>query len=82
MRVRLGYRDKVVAIDGDTVYVFNGRLYSAPIEELVRHYLTGFGVLPDALKSVTEDVVRVLLRTGEFEGFEAKVRGYGESVSE
>jgi hypothetical protein len=82
MKVKLGYPDKIVEIDDDTVYVFDGKLYSAPLEELVKYYLTGFGVLPRPVKAVTEDVVRVLLRTGEFEGFEARVRSYGESLSE
>jgi len=81
MKIKLGYPNKIVEIDKDTVYVFEGKLYSAPIEELVKYYLTGFGVLPRPVRAVTEDVIGVLLRTGEFRGFEARVRSYGESLT-
>ena len=81
MRVKLGYLGRLVEIRDDIVYVFDGKLYSAPLEELVRYYLTGFGVIPKPLRMVSGDVVRVLLGTREFKGFEGKVQRYGESLS-
>ncbi|WP_297065847.1 hypothetical protein [Thermococcus sp.] len=82
MRAKLGYMDKLVEITENEVLVFDGRLHTAPLEEVIRHYLSGSGVLPPAIRSVSNDVVRLLLRTGELETIiQSKVQ-YGESLSD
>lgn len=81
MGIKLGYNGLLVEIEDNTVYVFEGKLYSAPLDELVRYYLTGFGVLPKPLRKVSKDVVRVLLRTRDYKGFSVRIQGYGESLS-
>ncbi|NJE02639.1 hypothetical protein [Thermococcus sp. MV11] len=67
MKIRLGYPDRIVEVKDRTVYVFKGRLVSAPLNELVSYYLKGDGLLPPAIREVARDVVDVLLRTGELE---------------
>ncbi|NJE04859.1 hypothetical protein E3E36_01565 [Thermococcus sp. M36] len=77
MRVKLGYPDRIVEIDGDTVRVFKGRLVSAPLSEVVSYYLKGEGLLSPLIKDVAGDVVRVLLSgSGLSTGTHAPVR-YG-----
>ncbi|AHL22629.1 MULTISPECIES: hypothetical protein [Thermococcus] len=82
MRTKLGYEDKLVEIAENEVVVFDGKLYTAPLEEVIKHYLSGSGVLPPAIRDVTNDVIRLLLRTGELETIiQSKVQ-YGESLSD
>ncbi|WP_297495871.1 hypothetical protein [Thermococcus sp.] len=63
MKVRLGYPDRVVEVDGDTVRVFKGRLVSAPLREVVRYYRGEDAILPPLVREVSRDVVAALLRT-------------------
>ncbi|WP_297512729.1 hypothetical protein [Thermococcus sp.] len=82
MRTKLGYEDKLVEIYENEVVVFDGKLYTAPLEEVIKHYLSGSGVLPPAIRDVANDVIRLLLRTGELETIiQSKVQ-YGESLSD
>ena len=82
MKTKLGYGDKIVEITDGEVLVFDGRLRTAPLEDVIMHYLSGSGVLPPAVKNVSEDIVRFLLRTGELETIiQSKVQ-YGESLSD
>jgi hypothetical protein len=68
MRVRLGYPDRIVEVTDGRVYLFNGRLLSAPIEEVLNHYTKGEGLLHPELREVVPDVVRLLLRSGDLGG--------------
>ncbi|WP_297437029.1 hypothetical protein [Thermococcus sp.] len=65
MRVRLGYPDRIVEVADGRVYLFNGRLLSAPIEEVLNQYTKGEGLLHPELRDVVPDVVRLLLRGGD-----------------
>jgi hypothetical protein len=60
MKVRLGYPDRIVEIEGDTVYVFKGRLVSAPLEEVVRSHSGGEALLSPLIREVSGDIVAVL----------------------
>jgi len=82
MRAKLGYENRVVEIGEGEVLVFDGRLYTAPLEEVIKHYLSGSGVLPPAVRDVSSDVVRFLLRTGELEAIIHSKIQYGESLSD
>ncbi|AIU70806.1 hypothetical protein TEU_10945 [Thermococcus eurythermalis] len=82
MRAKLGYKDKLVEIAGSEVLVFDGKLYTALLEEVVRYYLHGSAVLPPAVREVSNDVVRFLLRTGDLETFVQSRIQYGESLSD
>ncbi|WP_297421683.1 hypothetical protein [Thermococcus sp.] len=66
MVLRLGYSNRIVEISENTIYVFNGRLFSAPLEEVIRYYTMGDVLLPPAIKEVAGSVAKVLLRTGGF----------------
>lgn len=68
MVLRLGYPDRIVEVSDDRVYVFKGRLFSAPLEEVIKHYTTGDALLPPALREVADSVARIILRAGEFGG--------------
>ena len=67
MVLRLGYPDRIVEVSRNTVYVFKGRLFSAPLDEVVRYYTTGDALLPPALREVAESVAAALLRAGGFD---------------
>lgn len=67
MKVKLGYPDRIVEFDGKRVYVFKGRLFSAPLEKVISYYLHGDEPLAPAIRSVVSDVVRFLLNTGELQ---------------
>ncbi|AFN05028.1 hypothetical protein PFDSM3638_08145 [Pyrococcus furiosus DSM 3638] len=56
MVVRLGYQDAVVVIDGEKVYVFDGRLLEASLEEVLRYAEYGEGVIPEPLKKFAKDI--------------------------
>jgi hypothetical protein len=81
MKVKLGYVNRVVELDDETVYVFDGKLYSAPIKEVVGYYLRGTGLLPESIRTVAGDIARFLMSTGELEWFTGAQVQYGE-VSE
>ncbi|WP_297535951.1 hypothetical protein [Thermococcus sp.] len=81
MKVKLGYKDKLVEMEGGWIYVFNGRLYSAPIAEVVGYYTKGQGIVPGPIREIAGDIIRVLLRTGELERYVQPQIGYGESLS-
>ena len=78
MRVKLGYKDRLVELDNDRLYVFDGKLYSAPIREVVSYYLNGTAVLPEVIRSIASDIVRFLMQTGELEWFSSAQAQYGE----
>jgi len=82
MKIKLGYKDKLVEIEEDWVYAFSGRLYSAPIAEVVGYYTKGQGIIPMPIREIAGDIVRVLLRTGELERYVQPQIGYGESISD
>ncbi|WP_297551093.1 hypothetical protein [Thermococcus sp.] len=82
MKAKLGYKNKLVGIVGEEVYVFDGKLYTAPLGEVVRYYLFGSGVLPQAIREISKDVIRLLLKTGDFETVVHSKVQYGESLSE
>ncbi|ASJ07478.1 hypothetical protein [Thermococcus pacificus] len=63
MKVRLGYPDRIVEVDGEAVYVFRGRLVSAPLKEVVRYYRGEDALLPPAIREISRDVVAAILRT-------------------
>ncbi|NJE85730.1 hypothetical protein E3E23_07820 [Thermococcus sp. CX2] len=81
MKVRLGYSDRIVEIDDKVVHVFNGKLVSAPLSEVVNYYLKGEGLLPPAIKALVPDIIRVLLNTGEFHGEVPSIAEYGHGLS-
>ncbi len=60
MKVRLGYPDRLLVVDGKTIYLFKKRLYSAPLEEIKKWVCGKEALLPPALKEVAADVVNVL----------------------
>jgi len=68
MRLRLGYPDRIVEIDGALVRVFKGKLVSAPLSEVVTYHLKGEGLLPPAVREVVPDIIKALLSTGELRG--------------
>jgi len=81
MRVRLGYPDRIVEVDGKSVHVFKGRLVSAPLSEVINYYVRGEGLLPPAVREIAEDIVRVVIRTGELEGSLQSSVEYSHRVS-
>ena len=68
MGVRLGYPDRIVEVDGERVYVFKGRLVSAPLQEVVRHYRGEEALLPPPVREVSRDIVAAILRTRAHHG--------------
>lgn len=82
MRVKLGYKDRLVEINDDELVVFDGRLHTAPLGEAIRHYVQGTASLPPAIRAVVDDVAKLLLRTGELEAIIHTRTSYEESVSE
>jgi len=82
MKVKLGYKNKLVELSGDRVYVFDGKLYSAPIKEVIGYYIRGIGVLPGSIRAVADDVARFLMSTGEVEWFSSVRAQYGEIQGE
>ena len=68
MKLKLGYPDRIVEIDGRTVHVFKRRLTSAPLVEVVSYYTSGEGILPPVIREIAADIVRALLNTKELRG--------------
>ncbi|ASJ12909.1 hypothetical protein [Thermococcus thioreducens] len=81
MKLRLGYPDRIVEVDGKVVRVFKGRLVSAPLSEVVGYYLKGEGLLPPAVRDVVPDIVRALLSTGELHSSVLTITEYGHGIS-
>jgi hypothetical protein len=65
MALKLGYPDRIVEVDDGVVYLFKGRLYRAPLSEVLNYYLRGEAVLPAPIKEVAADIARALLGAGE-----------------
>ena len=64
MKVKLGYPDRIVEIDGDRVYVFKRRLFSAPLDEVVEYARGGEALIPPAVREVPREVFEVLFNGG------------------
>ena len=60
MKVRLGYPDRLLVVDGKTVYLFKKRLHSAPLEEIEKWVRGEEALLPPALREVATDVINAL----------------------
>ena len=82
MRAKLGYKNRLVEVSGNKIFVFKGKLYTASIDEVIKYYLSGFGVLPSEIREVSNDVVRFLLKTGELETIMNSRVQYSESLSD
>lgn len=64
MRVKLAYPNCIVEITEKEVFLFNGRLISAPLDEIVE-YITGReAVLPEELKKIAVDIFAILSELG------------------
>jgi len=59
MRVKLVYPNHIVEITEKEVYLFNGKLVSAPLDEVLYYAYGRDAVLPEELKKVAHDVLRV-----------------------
>ena len=81
MRFKMAYHDKIVEVSDKVVYLFKGRLYSAPLEEVVNYYLRGEGLLAPPLKAVAADIVRVIMNSRNFEGPLEGWKSAGQGVS-
>jgi len=81
MKVKLGYRDKIVEVSNGNVFLFKEKLYSAPLEELVSYYFKGEGLLAPPLRGIAGDVVRAIMKTGEVEKFSIRREGVDQGVS-
>jgi hypothetical protein len=60
MKARLGYPDRLLVVDGKTVYLFKKRLYTAPLEEIMKWVRGEEALLPPAMREVAVDVVNAL----------------------
>jgi hypothetical protein len=82
MVVRVGYKNRLVEVKNGFVYLFDGKLWSAPLERVVGYYLRGDEALPRPLREIAGDVYRVLLERGEMPLalFESGQR-YGETTA-
>lgn len=59
MRVKLVYPDYIVEITEKEVYLFNGKLVSAPLDKVLYYAYGKDAVLPEELKKIAHDVLRV-----------------------
>ncbi|WP_456365849.1 hypothetical protein [Thermococcus sp.] len=60
MVLRLAYPGRVVIVEGGEVLVFDGRLHSAPLEDVLRSAHGSPIPLPPEVREVAGDVARVL----------------------
>ncbi|AJC71140.1 hypothetical protein X802_02310 [Thermococcus guaymasensis DSM 11113] len=60
MVVRLGYKDKLVYVENSRVYLFKGRLYSAPLEEALRAAYSEDALVPPEIREIAPDLAEVL----------------------
>ena len=58
MKVKLVYPEYQIEITEKDVYLFNGRLISAPLDEVIYYAYGKDAVLPEELKKVAHDVLR------------------------
>ncbi|WP_461865808.1 hypothetical protein [Thermococcus sp.] len=65
MKLRLAYPQKLVVIENKTVYLFENKLLSAPLDEVVNYYIGREAVLPQEIKAVAHDVIKALLGVDE-----------------
>lgn len=63
MAVRVAYPDGLLLVEGHTVYLFKKRLYSAPLEEVLKAAYGDEAVLPPTLRRVSRDIA-VLVEKG------------------
>lgn len=59
MKVKLAYPEYQVEITEKEVYLFNGKLISAPLDEVIYYAYGKDAVLPEELKKVAHDVLKV-----------------------
>ncbi|NJE07911.1 hypothetical protein E3E31_05145 [Thermococcus sp. M39] len=59
MKVKLAYPNYIVEVTENEVYLFNGKLVSAPLDEVLYYAYGKDAVLPEELKKVAHDVLRV-----------------------
>lgn len=58
----MGYKNKLVEVRNGVVYLFDGKLWSAPpLERVVEYYLEGQGAIPGPIREIASDLYRVLL---------------------
>ncbi|ASJ01788.1 hypothetical protein A3L09_00180 [Thermococcus profundus] len=62
MTVRVAYPDGFLVVEGSRVYLFRKRLYSAPLEEILRAAHGDDSLLHPALKEVSRDVAALVER--------------------
>lgn len=60
MRVKLGYRDKLVYIENGWVYLFDKKLHCAPLEEVLQSKYSKDALIPPQLRKIASDVVELL----------------------
>ncbi len=68
MVLRLAYPDRVVIVEGGEVLVFDGRLHSAPLEDVLRSARGSPAPLPPEVREVAGDIVRALTGQGRLRG--------------
>ena len=59
MIVRLGYKDKLVYVESGRVYLFKGKLYSAPLEEVIRAAYSEDALVPPDIREIAHDLTYV-----------------------
>jgi|GEM_PF-1918381 hypothetical protein len=64
MKVKLAYPDYIVEITEKEVFLFNGRLISAPLDEIVEYATGKEAVLPEELKKIAIDIFTILSELG------------------
>ncbi|AMQ18127.1 hypothetical protein [Thermococcus peptonophilus] len=81
MAAKLGYKNKLVEVKNGMVYLFDGKLWSAPLERVVEYYLQGQGVVPEPIREIASDLYRVLLGENLIKELPANSGGrYGETT--
>ena len=82
MKVKLVYPDHIVEITEKEVYLFNGRLVSAPLDEVLYYAYGKDAVLPEELKRVAYDVLRVFnVLSGESNGLKFALPDFSKGVT-
>jgi len=64
MVLRLGYPDRIVEVREGRVYVFRGKLFSAPLDDVIEYVLKGDTPLPPEIRTISRAVFDALLREG------------------
>ncbi|WP_456368356.1 hypothetical protein [Thermococcus sp.] len=73
MVTRVGYKNKLVKVEDGFVYVFDGKLWSAPLERIVEYHVRGSEALPKPLREIAGDVYRILLEKKEISPMQFRV---------